>query len=454
MRHPIAVAAAVLALAGCGSDDKKDEKKPAAGKPVERSATLGAKAVKIVANDLGGGAYDTERLADMAANALPAIEAEAGFALAGDTITIAVFAEKKDAGDDATWDEASRTAKAWKGCPSFWLMKALGHAWFGDKLAKDRWIQEGLATHAAMRILRLAPWQGDPSWNAQALVQAFEQASDQPLQTWTTVDRALAGKAWGFFHAVAARAGQDVPKKASAAAAAKGAPVDTPAFLELLGQAGERARPLFPGWVTQGGYAMGASPKALHDRDGDGLTDLEEETYGTDPAKWDTDDDGRSDGDEVFYYKSSPTRADPPSPSRGGAVDDPAGDCAIAEADITKASISADAGLATFAIETKGGFGSDAVDYYFVVEAGSGQVLARFAKGKDPAVAFARGAPDPAVVEWRPLPPSRLRIEGNRATLVVPRLALGQIKSTSAVAFTVSGGARVDDTPPIKAELP
>ena len=47
-------------------------------------------------------------------------------------------------------------------------------------------------------------------------------------------------------------------------------------------------------------------PVNLDDLDGDGLTDAEEATAGTDPADDDTDDDGLSDGDEVIIHGTDP----------------------------------------------------------------------------------------------------------------------------------------------------
>ncbi len=46
------------------------------------------------------------------------------------------------------------------------------------------------------------------------------------------------------------------------------------------------------------------------DKDMDGLTKSEEEMYGTDPEKADTEGDGISDGDEINTYKTNPTKAD------------------------------------------------------------------------------------------------------------------------------------------------
>lgn len=46
------------------------------------------------------------------------------------------------------------------------------------------------------------------------------------------------------------------------------------------------------------------------DTDGDGLTDAEEATLGTDPNDADSDDDGLSDGDEVNVYGTDPLNAD------------------------------------------------------------------------------------------------------------------------------------------------
>jgi outer membrane protein OmpA-like peptidoglycan-associated protein/opacity protein-like surface antigen len=46
------------------------------------------------------------------------------------------------------------------------------------------------------------------------------------------------------------------------------------------------------------------------DSDGDGLTDIEEAEYGTDPYDPDTDKDGLKDGDEVHKYKTDPLNPD------------------------------------------------------------------------------------------------------------------------------------------------
>lgn len=51
-------------------------------------------------------------------------------------------------------------------------------------------------------------------------------------------------------------------------------------------------------------------PQAILDADGDGLTDSEERTFGTDPADPDTDGDGLSDREEVRTYGTDPLKAD------------------------------------------------------------------------------------------------------------------------------------------------
>jgi hypothetical protein len=47
-----------------------------------------------------------------------------------------------------------------------------------------------------------------------------------------------------------------------------------------------------------------------NDWDGDGLSNEDEEKYGTDPYNRDTDGDGLTDGDEVHIYKTDPTKVD------------------------------------------------------------------------------------------------------------------------------------------------
>ena len=48
------------------------------------------------------------------------------------------------------------------------------------------------------------------------------------------------------------------------------------------------------------------STAAPLDSDGDGLSDSDEEAYGTNPGVYDTDGDGFGDGDEVFVYGTNP----------------------------------------------------------------------------------------------------------------------------------------------------
>ncbi len=56
--------------------------------------------------------------------------------------------------------------------------------------------------------------------------------------------------------------------------------------------------------------AVTTSVDPATDTDGDGLTDIEETTLGTDPENPDTDGDGLSDGDEVNEFGTSPTNPD------------------------------------------------------------------------------------------------------------------------------------------------
>ncbi|MBI4993131.1 MAG: hypothetical protein HZC26_03295 [Candidatus Magasanikbacteria bacterium] len=46
------------------------------------------------------------------------------------------------------------------------------------------------------------------------------------------------------------------------------------------------------------------------DKDGDNLDDLKEGELGTDPANWDTDNDGLGDGDEILIWQTDPLNPD------------------------------------------------------------------------------------------------------------------------------------------------
>jgi hypothetical protein len=70
-------------------------------------------------------------------------------------------------------------------------------------------------------------------------------------------------------------------------------------IVELRGQ---------PGGILSVAIVGFADPGA--DRDGDGLSDAEEEALGTDPTQPDTDGDELTDGDEVQVYETMPTSAD------------------------------------------------------------------------------------------------------------------------------------------------
>jgi hypothetical protein len=57
-------------------------------------------------------------------------------------------------------------------------------------------------------------------------------------------------------------------------------------------------------------YAAGGAGKCKVDSDGDGLSDLQEIAFGTNPNVADSDGDGLTDGDEVFVYRTNPNVRD------------------------------------------------------------------------------------------------------------------------------------------------
>jgi len=65
-------------------------------------------------------------------------------------------------------------------------------------------------------------------------------------------------------------------------------------------------------------FNAGSAGKCKVDFDADGLTDLQEQFLSTNPNDNDTDEDGLTDGDEVFVYKTNPLNQD----SDGDGVND------------------------------------------------------------------------------------------------------------------------------------
>lgn len=68
---------------------------------------------------------------------------------------------------------------------------------------------------------------------------------------------------------------------------------DKPGILDRIFSLGQREDPVPP-----------------LDSDGDGLSDIEEAEYGTDPFKSDTDGDGLTDWEEIFVYGTDPLNPD------------------------------------------------------------------------------------------------------------------------------------------------
>lgn len=62
--------------------------------------------------------------------------------------------------------------------------------------------------------------------------------------------------------------------------------------------------------LNPAGATQAPTPVPVSDTDGDGISDLDEIIYGTNPSANDSDGDGLSDGDEINVHNTDPTVAD------------------------------------------------------------------------------------------------------------------------------------------------
>ncbi|MBI3726356.1 hypothetical protein HY251_20715 [bacterium] len=470
-RGPIALAA-LVAISWLARFSPIDARPEPASPDTELSVEMpSGKKLGLLASDRGGGAFDRDRLARAAVVALPELERAAGFPYPRDfDVAIRVHAAKSDCGGEVGfYDSREKCIHAWRGIASWLLVHELAHAWFLEKFSSERWIVEGLAHHAALRVLRSRPDLGDEAWVRKGFVASLDAGEDVPLSSWSPPfpfppgwseaderkKNAFYGKAALFFDLASAKLGEAALARANARVAALASPVDAAAYQNALEKENASAASLVPGWIRKGSYAEACSPRALRDDDGDGLTAAEEAALGTDPGKADTDGDGRLDGDEVFFYRSDPLTKDAPLPETSAEVTDAEGDAkdGVLEADLLVVRARSDGVLLGLEVETKGGFEREDVFWSFSIDVDSGQdeVILGFGRKHDPWIGRTKGDPDLSRVEWRGVSAFRVAIDGKRARVSVPIAALTSQspKHLKIVAYsTIKGGAeRGDDAP-------
>ena len=196
----------------------------------------------------------------------------------------------------------------------------------------DNWMLEGFANYISQRAVNR--FRGNPVWTFSTEVARVKKdrviggAWDPPIfegsgtgnqyaaenaDLKTVAKDAAYGKGYMFLYLISELYGHEVIQKIIARnreRLAQGMMFSEDQFVQdLVDLVGEKVRDLLPGWATKGEYSNW-TPADLEDPDEDGLTNLKEKQYHTDPMHMDSDNDGFPDLMEILD-KTDP--ADPES---------------------------------------------------------------------------------------------------------------------------------------------
>jgi len=356
----------LCALAGCGTGPRASaraaggsahgvaraprEEGPSDLRPAGRAtAVLAERGVDVCV--LGGRDADVEGRAARAARALPILERVAGFRYGGPAeLRIELHDDLAATGGYGGFFDGG-VVHLWSGADDEALLHELAHLWFppgpaGARAAEERWLIEGLAEWSSVAVLRAEPGLGDARRAHAVRVGRFLEAerdgSATALAGWAPPPpgpgggglppadasrcRAWYARAYAFFHVVDCYAGErglaDLHARLGAAAPARPFAVGADDYLRELVRSAPALDGVAVGWIRPGLRERRFGLRLFEDADGDGVDLGEEIARGTAPDRWDTDGDGKSDGQEVFARLGDPLKSDgavPPRPAPAGA---------------------------------------------------------------------------------------------------------------------------------------